>query len=28
LMAATLSCLMTACVAGIFCTGGSILTAR
>jgi CNT family concentrative nucleoside transporter len=28
LVAATLACLMTACVAGIFCTGGAVLTAR
>jgi concentrative nucleoside transporter, CNT family len=28
LAAATLACLMTGCVAGVFCTGGSILTAR
>ena len=28
LIAATLACLMTACVAGVFCTGESILTAR
>ena len=28
LVAATLACLMTGCIAGTFCTGGSILTAR
>jgi len=28
LVAATLACLMTGCVAGVFCTSGSILTAR
>jgi CNT family concentrative nucleoside transporter len=28
LVAATLACLMTGCIAGVFCTGGSILTAR